>query len=229
MLTRVAIAVLVLVPLAASAQVQRAPFPGAPAGGITVAGRGIVRIPVKTLRFVAYARGPADEQAVIAAMRAAGIDEPAIGPAGSQITFNASAPTALRGVVHDVSQAKLERIAAAAADYVHAHPGVTLEGVQFSPRIDDCATFEETARTAALADARRKAQAIAAASSLGLGGVVAVNESGGCPAEIDSAFNNGPQSPLDLATLTTVLQVNEAVTYATVAAEQPGRRLPLSG
>jgi uncharacterized protein len=225
MLKRAAIAVLVLAPLAASAQappLQSRPFGTPPsAGGITVAGRGLVRIPVKTLRFAAYARGPADEKGALAAMRAAGVDDPAIGPAGPQISFNNGGPTMLRGTIHDASQAKLERIGVAALDYIRAHPGATLDNVQFAPHIDDCPTAEQTARTMAIADARRKAEAIAAATGLTLGPVIAVNENGGCQPDLETY--NGPQ-PLDLATLTTTLQLNEVVTYSAAPAEPARRR-----
>jgi hypothetical protein len=219
---RLAIAVLLLVPLAASAQV---PVRGAgSAGGIVVTGRGVARTPVKVLRFMAQARGQADERAVLAALRNAGIEDPVIGPVGPNLWLNSNSPTAVRGTIRDVSQAKLEKIALAAAEYVRAHPGTVLESIQFSPRIEDCAPIEQTARLAALGDARRRALAIAAASGVTLDAVVAVSENGGCPMENDQ-FNSSQQM-LDLGTLTTTVTMFESVTYA-IAPGEGGRRRPL--
>jgi uncharacterized protein len=222
MLKRFAIAVFVLAPLAASAQAQTVPLRAPTAGGIAVFGRGAVRVPVKTLRFVAFARGPADDAAVLAAMRAAGIEDAAIGPSGSQLYLNNGAPTTVRGTIRDVSDAKLKRVALAAADYVRTHPGTTIDNIGFSPRLDDCAQLEQTARVAAFADARRRAIAVAAAAGVGLGEVMNVSENGGCPSDSDLA-NPGPQQPLDLATLTTTVSVFENVTFA-IAVDGSRRR-----
>ncbi|HEY4440170.1 MAG TPA: SIMPL domain-containing protein [Candidatus Elarobacter sp.] len=227
MKTRIAIAVLVLFPLAAGAQVPvpvRQPVTG-PAAGITVLGRASVRVPVRTVRFLAYARGIADEQDVLSAMRSAGVEDPILGPGGFGNGSNGQ--TLVRGTITGASRAKLERIAAAAADYVRAHPGLALDNVQFAPRLDDCATFEETARTQAIADARRRAGAIAAAAGLALGPVTGVNENGGCQPEQDPPFFNGPGAGLDVATLTSALQLTEVVTFAAAPVEQPARRHPL--
>jgi hypothetical protein len=219
---RVAIAVLVLVPLAASAQVPVRGTGGA--GGIVVMGRGVVRTPVKVLRFMAQARGPADERSVLAALRSAGIDDPVIGPPGPNVWVGSNSPTAVRGTIRDVSQAKLAKIGLAAADYVRAHPATLLESIQLTPRIEDCAPIEQAARLAALGDARRRALAIAAASGVTLDAVVAVNENGGCPIESDQ-FNSSQQA-FDLGTLSTTVTMFESVTYA-IGSGEGSRRRPL--
>jgi uncharacterized protein YggE len=217
---RLAVLAIVLLPLAASAQVPpRVPS----AGGITVGGSGSVRIAVKTVQFTAQARGVADEANALAAMRAAGVEDPSIGPAGARIGNGTQ--VLVRGTVRDVSAAKLQRIEAAAAVYMAAHPGAAVENVAFSPRLDDCATSEQTARAAALADARRKADAIAALAGVAIDGVAAVNETGGCPA-------TGPEpgygpGPFDLGTLTSTVIVYEYVTFAISANAGPARRRPL--
>lgn len=229
MKTRLAVLCLTLLPLAASAQAPlRIPNGAAGAAGvpgISVGGYGQARFPVKTLGFVAYVRGPADEAGALAAMRAAGIDDPVIGPPGSQISMNGPGPTMLRGTIRDVTAAKLERIGKAAVSYVLAHPGSTVDNVNFIPRYDDCAAHEQTARAAAVADARRKAQAVAELAGVTIEGVVAVNESGGCPSASDAPF--GPGGPVDMSTLTTTISVYENVTFGIVQGGNSVRRRTL--
>jgi hypothetical protein len=231
MFKRCAVFVLVLLPLAASAQSQ-VPVPRAGPGasapqGIAVQGRGVVRYPVKTVTFIAQTRGNADEAAVLAVMRAAGVDDPVIGPAGSQI--NNGPQTMLRGTIRDVSRAKLDRIAHAGMAYALAHPGTAIDSVNFFAAADECAQHEQMARAAAIADARRKAQALAALTDVALDGIVAVGESGGCPAagEAPSQPFGGGNIPFDLGTLTATISINESVTFATVPAATPARRRTL--
>ncbi|MDQ6925906.1 MAG: hypothetical protein M3154_06695, partial [Candidatus Eremiobacteraeota bacterium] len=156
---RLVVLALVLLPLAASAQAPAVPFriPGS-AGGITVNGHGSVAVAVKTVQFTAQVRGVADEAGALAAMRAAGIDDPLVGPAGPQISAGNQA--LLRGTIRGVTRAKLDRMGEAAASYVSAHPGSAVDNVVFNPVLGDCAASEQAARAAAMADARRKADAL---------------------------------------------------------------------
>ena len=230
MLKRSAVFVLALLPLAAGAQpVPNARLAQAASGtqGITVQGRGLVRFAVKTIGFVAQTRGNADESSVLAAMRAAGIDDPAIGPVGAQL--NAGSQPMLRGTIRDVSRAKLERIALAAADYMRTHPGSTVEGVSAFATAESCAPHEQEARAAAIADAHRKAQAIAALAGVSLEGIAAVNEVGGCPVTGDNPMQGyAPYGvPLDLTTLTASVSITETVLFATSAPPPPARRRTL--
>lgn len=217
---RLAVLALVLLPLAASAQ---APPRVGSAAGITVGGSGSVRIAVKTVQFTAQVRGVVDEASALAAMRAAGIEDPSIGPAGMRIATGTQ--VVARGTIRDVTTAKLERVGNAATAYVAAHPGAAIESVGFIPRLDDCARSEQVARTAALADARRKADAIAALAGVALDGVASVNETGGCPA-ISPEPGYGP-GPFDVGTLTSTITVYEYVTFAISANAGPTRRRPL--
>jgi hypothetical protein len=229
MLKRCAVLVLTLLPLAASAQslpsVQR--FGTSGSQGIVVQGRGVARFPVKTVTFFAATRGNADEPAVLAAMRAAGIDDPLIGPMGSQI--NNSGQSMVRGTIHDVTRAKLDRVARAAVAYVIAHPGTNVDNVNFSATAEDCAQHEQAARTAAIADARRKAQAIAALADVALDGIVAVSENGGCPLAGEAAMQPYGQGglPFDLSTLNATISIGESVTFAITSAPSPARRRTL--
>jgi len=205
---RVAFLAMLLLPVAASAQAP----PSVPRpGGITVAGYGTVRVAVKTVQFTAQARGNVDEASALAAMRAAGVDDPSVGPFGPRISNGTQ--VLVRGTVRGVTHAKLDRIGEAAAAYVAAHPGVTLDNVVFSPRLDDCLPSEQTARAAALADARRRADAIAALAGVSIDGVASVNENGGCPTMPENSFNGGG-GPFDLGTLTSTITVYEYVTFA---------------
>lgn len=225
MLKRVAVLAFALLPLAASAQTAVPPqrgVSGAGTPGIVVQGRGAVRYAVKTVTFAAQVRGYADEAAALAAMRAAGIDDAVIGPPGSQISNGTQ--SMLRGTVRDVTRAKLERIALAGADFMRTHPGITMDGVNVFPATEGCSVHEQAAREAAFADARRKAQAIAALAGLTLDGIAAVNEVGGCPNAGDPpTFGYGPSGPFDLATLTASISVTESITFA-VSAEPPAAR-----
>jgi len=232
MKTRLAILAFALLPLAAGAQVpQTIPSrisPGGPpvAGpAITVMGHGTVKFAVKTLGFVAYVRAPADEAGALAAMRAAGIDDPVIGPAGSQVSLTGNGATAVRGTIRDVSVAKLERIGLAAASYVRAHPGASVDNVNFVPRFDDCAAQEQAARAAAFADARRKAQAVAELAGVTIEGVQYVSENGGCPVQNEPSF--GPSAPFDLSTLSSWVTVYENVTFSVVQGTPSTRRRTL--
>ena len=224
MFTRFAVLALALVPLAASAQPMpmRAPGGVVPAtAGITVQGHGTVRYPVKSVSFIAQARGNPDEAGALAMLRGAGVDDPTLGPIGSQL-YNGP-QTTLRGTIHDVTRAKLDRLAKAAADYVRAHPGANVDNVNFFTTSEGCVAHEQEARTAAVADARRKAQALAALAGVTIEGVAGVYESGGCPSA-EGAQPYGPQGvPIDLGTLTASVYVVDTVTF-TIAQGAPGTR-----
>ncbi|BDE07299.1 hypothetical protein WPS_25750 [Vulcanimicrobium alpinum] len=234
-----------LIPLATSAQTPAAPPvrmaqiappmmpvmpvahpPALAGGGIVVQGRGVARVAAKMLGFTAAARGPAQDDSVLAAMKAAGIDDAAVGIPGPQISLGPNQPTQLRGTIRNASPAKLASIARAASAYVQSHPGTAIDGVQFFARLDDCAMVEQTARAAALADARRKAQAIAASASVGLGSVAGVVETGGCASDGSPLDPSGRQY-VDVDTLTARVSVVESVTFAIAAPDASQRRRAL--
>jgi hypothetical protein len=223
---RLFVLALALLPLRAQAQVP-APVPllrpaaaPAPAPGITVVGMVQRRIPVREVRFTAFARGSADERGVLEAMRKAGIADASVGtPSGGFMQGNMAM---LRGTIADVSVEKLDAIAAAAAAYVRAHPGASIDNVQFYAPSLGCAKLEVPVRLEALAEARRRGEAIAAATGVGLGEVTSVIEAGGCPGGGDGV--TGP--PVDASTLTATLGLSETVTYA-IAPAGGARRRPL--
>jgi hypothetical protein len=207
-------AALVLAPVPGGAHPRVAPPTVGIPPGITVTGRAVVRATVKTVQFTAMARGALDEATVLSALRTAGIEDPLIGPTGGQLFLSNNGPTTLRGTIHDVSRAKLDGIERAAAAFIVAHPGVALDNVQFTARPDDCDAVEQGARTAALGDAHRKAQAIAGSAGVALGEPLAVAESGGCPLAGDQIGQQNGPGAFDLGALTVSIAVTETVTYA---------------
>jgi uncharacterized protein YggE len=211
-----AAALAAIVPVAANAQAGPPPRPVA---GITVLGHGAATMPVRDLAFVAIVRGNVDDADVVAMLRGAGVEHPTAGIETAQ--FNANTPTVVRGVVHDVSAARLEQLAKTAGAFVRAHSGATIDSIRFVPQLSGCDAVEESARVVALAQARRRAAALAAASGAGLGAVVRVSEAGGCPS---SDENRAPYlaSPdwFAMATLTATVSLYETVTFAIT----PGQR-----
>jgi hypothetical protein len=165
---------------------------------------------VKIVQLSAQVRGVVDEASALAALRAAGVEDAVLGPNGPRI--GSGTQMLVRGTIRGVTRAKLDRIGDAAVAYMAAHPGATVDNVMFSARLDDCAQSEQTARAAALADARRKADAIAALAGVSIDGVATVSENGGCPATGDSGY--GGQGQLDIGALTSTLVVYEYVTFA---------------
>jgi Protein of unknown function (DUF541) len=215
---------LALVPSVADAQigvprpVPQMDAPPSQGGGISVTGSAQQRLAVRELRFIAYAHGPSDERGVLDAMRGAGIVDASVGsPLGG---FGSGNTAVLRGTIREVSKAKLDAIAMAAAAYVRAHPGASIDNAQFFASSADCAKMEDSARIAALGEARRRADAIAAATKLNVGSVIRVAENGGC-----LPWSDGPGGPqVDAASLTATLTVTEFVTYAIVQPDGSRRR-----
>lgn len=221
---------LAALPLAASAQTIVPPMqttvigpPGSGAeriAGISVSGRAAAQTPVHDVTFLAYARGIVDAETALAALRAAGVENPTIGPPDGMLMTNA--PTLVRGTVRNVSTAKLEALQKAALAFAAAHPGVAVDNVRFFARLDDCARVEEQARSAAFAEARRRAQSIASLAGAALGPVIAVSENGGCSQQDPGSVG----MPINIAALTTSLTMFENVTFAIVPANS-GKRRPL--
>lgn len=223
-----AVLVLAALPLAAGAQIMPAP-PRLPmvvgpspdrVAGISVSGRAVVQVPVRDAAVVAYARGDFDTNAALAALRAAGVDDPKIGPPDGMIS--AHSPAVLRGIVRNVTMKKLEDLQRAGVQFAAAHPGVAVDNVRFTarPSADACARAEEQARGQAFADARRRAQAIASLAGAVAGPVLAASESGGCPA----LAGDGPEMSLDVSTMTTPITVFENLTFALTTADAAKRR-----
>jgi uncharacterized protein YggE len=217
---RLVVLALALLPVAASAQ-GAARLPSA--AGITVQGTGSVRISVKAVQLSAQVRGVVDETSAVAALRAAGVEDPVLGPNGARI--GTGTQMLVRGTIRGVTRAKLDHIGEAAVAYMAAHPGTVVDNVAFFPRLDDCAVAEQAARTAAFADARRKADALAALAGVSIDGVATVSENGGCPPSQDAGYSTPAQ--FDLGALTSTVVVYEYVTFAISPGTAPARRRTL--
>jgi uncharacterized protein YggE len=166
-------AVLALVSsLPASAQA----IAGARSPGIAVAGRATVRVPADGVRFEAGVSGAlsdADEDAILDALRAGGVDSPQIVDPNF---VSANSPTTVRGSIRHPSRDRVLELGKLAASLLAAHPTLRLVSTYVAPFVDDCAKVEDEARRQALDDARRRAASIAAIEGVKLGAVSNVSE-----------------------------------------------------
>lgn len=183
--------------------------------GISVFGSAQVRIPAQQVTISALAPGFSDSAEVLAMLRGAGVERPSL----SAFVGFATNQAVLRGVVRNVSRAKLDALTDAVVQYVHAHPGAAIDNLQVYTSISGCMTREESLRAHALADAHRRAASVARDARAVLGNVIAVNESGGC-STADSILG----APVDVASLTATLGVTESVTYAILRHDSVRRR-----
>lgn len=209
---------------------QRLPLTGgpvAPPETITVAGRGVVRVPADLLRvrvqlFSRASSANLDQagQTVVAVMRAHGVPDAAwvlpmsgyLGPqnnAGPIIVGSLAKPTRERAeaIVRDVLKALPDSLATVIAN----------AQVQTALWVTDCTPAEGRAQQAALDDARRRAQMVAHAAGVRLGAVVGVTELGapatqcGPPPEMSGVMfgQNDTYGPLDVP-----IAVNATVSFA---------------
>ena len=147
------------------------------------------------------------------------------------MVFHGTSPDGhpFRLFVHRVGSATHERHL---HDYPNQFPRLALErgarpGFAVFATPEECAAHEQGARSAALDDARHKADAIAALTGVSIDGVAAVSEAGGCPYGIDPSMGGFGSAQLDLARLTANVTVIETVTFSITTATGPSRRRPL--
>jgi uncharacterized protein YggE len=229
------LALLVLTTAGASA--QGVPRGAAPAtGGITVNGHATVlaapdRARVTVTVFGTAAGGPAGGIALadalddlVKAMRAAGIaDARDVLPLG-----NVNARSVNPAVIGTVAKPTRERLEAIAKDVLRGVPDrdAPLLGnaqVQIVAIVDDCGPYEARAERAAFADARARAERLAAVAGLHLGAVTALGDlqtfpSPGCATSPD-AVENGPNIPFGApyGPIGVPVTVNETATFAIAA------------
>jgi len=193
------------VPVAASAQTSPQ--------GITVTGNGSASAVVSTVVVrVSMNRMAGDDGSyLVARLKAAGVAD------ASADTGMAGGPQLItvHGHLTGLTKAKLDAVTRAATQFGTAVPPqfaplVGLSGVHYYGLATDCPAIEQRAREAALADARRRAEAIAANGAVHLGERVAVVESGGC----QRAGPFGGAYAIDTETLSMSVPVSETVTYA---------------
>jgi hypothetical protein len=179
-------------------------------GGITVYAMGTSEALAHDVNVVVYVRGgTGTDTEAIAAMRAAGIENPTV--TSPSYIVNANSSLALRGTIRNVSHEKLDAIGKAAFAFAIAHPGTNIDSVQFFGTSMDCPAVETQARVAAFAEAQRRARAIAALAGVKIGTPTSVTENGGC-------ITNGQTSnfPVDAVTFLMRVTVNENITYSIV-------------
>ncbi|MGD1068319.1 MAG: SIMPL domain-containing protein [Vulcanimicrobiaceae bacterium] len=215
-MTKTMVTLCALVALLPSAARAQGFGPARAVSGITVTGRGSTVVHVQKVWFTAQVRGSASESDVRATLQSAGVTDVTVGPDQPRIYQNA--PTSVRGLVStDLAPAKIAQLGALVVTFVKNHPGTALDSVGFTPVIDGCEAVEGSSRRRALLDAHRKAAAIAEASGAALGGVVGVDEIGGCPGDPAPYLNNSSPVPFDLGALTATITVTETVTYGFAA------------
>jgi uncharacterized protein YggE len=235
MIARLALAVALVAASISVAQAQVI----VPSTGITVTGRGAVRVKADEMRFTAtlYASGtrgsaaaspqPAVDvdgaaEAVVKALRADGIADAATSFAGNFSAVNAQRTVlgTLQKPTRDKVNALLKDGSTAAAPF----PGVALQNVSLGFLVDDCSGPEARAQEAALADARARAERIAHAGGLRLGAIMAVTEAstfnpnGACAIRPDTPapLGNGRIDGDPTLTGEVFVSISATVTYAIV-------------
>ena len=189
-----------------------------PSTGITVTGRGVVRVHADVLRLLAYL-GPvlqrnamirtgattdgaagvpasppdvdAAADAIAKSLRDAGVAD---ATSGISATFNqAIGGRVITGTVHNPTRQGIDALVRAGNAAAANYPNVTLQNLVLSFYASDCGAAEARAQDAALSDARTRAERAAHAAGVRLGSIIVVNEAA------PSAF---PTAPLSQGCLT---------------------------
>lgn len=186
-LLAMATSLLLAVTSAASAQMPR---PGAISGqgGITVVGRAAVRVRPDVVRFTArFSLRPTSMDALLSQVDTvtqgfvqAGVDANAIsreiGPLFAPQMQNQGIELTVNGTSRPAPVAQLAGMYARVMTSLNPISGVTFQSFNAIYGLQDCASGEEQARAAALADARRRAQAIAHDAGVTLGELLNASE-----------------------------------------------------
>ena len=201
--------ILVALPVATTGQTPAMPpATTSTVPGIQVTGKALVSSPVATalVRIVIHQLGDDDGNGMLARVKVAGIDGATIDEGGG----TGPGTLLVHGRLTGITRAKLDAVSQAVRDYAANGPLHQLTVAQFYGLAADCPAIEQRAREAALADARRRAEAIAAFDNLRLGDQLAVSESGGCqpPGRFGGSF------AIDVETLSMRVGVDETVTFA---------------
>ena len=211
----------------ASGQVVRPPLSlpaSASSGGISVVGRASIRLRPDLLRFTArFSLRPTSMDALLAQIDAvtqafakAGVDANTlsrdVGPIYAQnqaieLTINGSARPAPAAQLASTYQNVMMSVANVS--------GLAFQNFSASYALQDCTAAEEQARVAAIADAHRRAQAIAHDEGVSLGDLLSASEntfgSAACP--IQPNFQSGAldMSAQPMVSLTTQVTVTYAI------------------
>jgi uncharacterized protein YggE len=221
------ITLLLAVTSSTSAQVAR---PGAISGqgGITVVGRGSLRVRPDVVRFTArFSLRPTSMDALLSQVDAvtqgfvqAGVDANAIsreiGPLFAPQMQNQGIELTVNGTARPAPPAQLAAMYARVMTSLNPITGVTFQSFNASYGLQDCAAGEEQARAAALADARRRAQAIAHDAGVTLGDLLNASETTLGPVScnvVQQGVQNGSldMSPQPMVTVNTQITVTYSV------------------
>ncbi len=144
---------------------------------ITVQGRSVLRVPADGVRVEAFVNGisdAADEDTIVARLRAGGLESPQI--LTPSYFGNQNSPTIVRALLRRPTPQRIDALAKLAASILAERPGLKLQNGNLVPFLDDCNGAESKLRRAAIDDARRRALEIAQAASVTLGQITSVNE-----------------------------------------------------
>jgi hypothetical protein len=188
--------------------------------GITEQGRGVVSLPADRLRLsirsfgnlprtpgASPAGGTLDDvdKTVVDTMRANGIPDARVEtPVLGNIATNDQFVGTIEKPTHDsVSAIESRILAKLPSAMLPLLRNVTVSGTL---EVDDCSAALDRARIAAFADAHKRAEALASAAGMHLGGLIGANETdqtGGCPSQnaVYPFYGNGGNESLEKTTV----------------------------
>jgi len=200
--------------VSASGQVIRAggalPAGSAP-GGITVVGRAVVRVRPDVVRFTArFNLRPASMDGLLSQIDAvtqgfvkAGVDANTmshdLGPIYAPQMQNQGIELTVSGSAHPAPAAQLAAIYQKVMTSLNPINGVTFQNFSASFALQDCSAAEEQARAGAIADAHRRAQAIARDENVSLGALLGASETIIAPLSCNNVQQNVQNGTLDMS------------------------------
>jgi len=225
---RTIIGLLLLLAAGRGAEAQVSPAAAPPSRGVTVVGHGSVSVPPDRARLVVrlFANqrpgtpaGSLDEagKTIANALRTAGVRDAAyVLPLAG--TIGPGSSPAVVGTVSKPTRESAERMTRDVfANLPESLPGVVSFQITSALIVDDCSAAEARAQTAAIADARARAERAASAAGLRLGAIESVNESMtfpspgcGAPNGAPLGFNGGQD---EYGPLAVVVSVTATVTF----------------
>lgn len=213
----------------ASSQVIRAggALPASSPGGITVVGRSVVRVRPDVVRFTArFNLRPMSMDGLLSQIDAvtqgfvkAGVDANTmshdLGPIYAPQMQNQGIELTVSGSAHPAPAAQLAAVYQKVMTSLSPINGVTFQNFSASFGLQDCSAAEEQARSGAIADAHRRAQAIARDENVSLGALLGVSETTIAPLSCNNVQQNVQNGTLDMSAQPMVsVTMQLTVTYA---------------
>jgi uncharacterized protein YggE len=146
--------------------------------GITVSGRAVLTARPDRL-FVSAVLSPAQlatkqplptdmeaaAAAVVAALRGAGVDDATV----SYIIDPFGTRRSISGTIHDPTAANFAAVSHVVSDALQHYPDIAIRGLRTALRLANCTDVEKRLQTAAIADARARAERLATAAGVSIG------------------------------------------------------------